>query len=138
MADVIDITPQYLVIYCKQCELPYYRSKKPFRRGEALNPADFVSLNDDAEPPQDGKPMICPGCAGMMTILTDAALERMVPSEPVAEATDPSNPERYRPTANGAEELFACGDGEDIKDVKTLPDATIIILTNKRLVRIHV
>lgn len=120
-------------VICPTCTERRYTSIRAIDPKEVLSAALFRPLGESPAM-SDGEPALCYACGSALKFMKSAGEQSLVP---------PSREEMMRqrtsaqPTESPADILFEARQGEDVKEMLTTPDG-IVVITNKRIVRIRV
>lgn len=120
-----DSSGVYIIAICPTCSATRYRSKAPIADAKECTPANFVGV-DGAPEPQSEIPL-CYVCNSVLVFSKETALKR----RPDVAEVKPVYPERP------VETLFEVRGDETIQNIYPSGDA-VIILTNKRIVKVRV
>lgn len=120
-----------IAAWCRMCEEVIYRSVRPLVMGrDTLQPQDFVPAKPTFPPPSESQ-ALCPTCGTELKFIRESEVPS--PAAMVSRPTAaPIQEDDVHTSSPGALELFAAGDGEEVREM-VREDGRILVLTNRRV-----
>jgi hypothetical protein len=108
-----------IIATCPICQTVRYRTEKDFERGGAKPvAADFKCENGQSEGSDTEQPK-CSSCLVPLQFTADDAVKSALT--------------RPKPPADSVQTLFAAQPGEEVREIKPLPEMKYLVVTNKRI-----
>ncbi len=152
-----------IILFCRRCQAPRYRSIRPIRKDEKLSPSLFQKCDEEGLEPVEGSPALCYLCQEACAPIADkkfieslkttsapvrnteqdvrqAQVEAPRALDTMAEQPHPGVAKAIEQkiaadTGINVELLFAPQLGEEIKAFKEVADGFVFI-TNQRVVKV--